>query len=145
MHNDMPELTYNPPFQPEKIEITVTEDGVVGFSWINMAELYQVVAENTKLLPFDKIKDRLAEHLQYIGLPPDGAGGADKDQTVVTFKVKSAELKAAYSTAFNAPDHAWLIPVWVFVVQSSYEGSEMYTMPETVFLNGIDGGFVNPS
>ncbi|WP_395015322.1 DUF6034 family protein [Robinsoniella peoriensis] len=145
LHNDMPELTYNPPFQPEKIEITVTEDGVVGFSWINMAELYQVVAENTKLLPFDKIKDRLAEHLQYIGLPPDGAGGADKDQTVVTFKVKSAELKAAYSTAFNAPDHVWLIPVWVFVVQSSYEGSEMYTMPETVFLNGIDGGFVNPS
>lgn len=145
LHSDMPELSYTPPFYQERIEITVTEDGVVEFSWNNMAKLYQVVAENTKLLPFDKIKDRLAEHLQYIGLPPDGSGGVDKDQTVVTFEVKSAELKAAYSVAFNAPDHVWLIPVWVFEVQSSYQGSEMYTMSETVFLNAIDGGFVNPS
>lgn len=145
LHNNMPELSYTPPFYQERIEITVTEDGVVEFSWNNMAELYQVVAENTKLLPFDKIKDRLAEHLQYIGLPPEGSGGVDKDQTVVTFEVKSAELKAAYSVAFNAPDHVWLIPVWVFEVQSSYQGSEMYTFPETVFLNAIDGGFVNPS
>lgn len=145
VHQDMPELTYMPPFQQERILITVTEDGVVQFSWDNMAKLYQVPAENTKLLPFDKIKDRLAEHLQYIGLPPAGAGGADQDKTVVTFKVESAELKAAYSTAYNAPDHVWVIPVWEFVVQSFYEGSNMYSMPETVFLNAIDGGFVNPS
>ena len=65
-----------------------------------------------------------------------------------TYIIKNVQLRAANINAYENPEAAWLVPVWIFDV----EGEETYTTtevtdqrkmgPETVVLNAIDGGFV---
>ena len=125
-----------PPFYPEYITIFVGDGGVQGFEWENMSQITRVVAENTKLLPFDQIKERFADSLNF-----NSGGGAYR------FEVNNVELRLADITAYNVPANAWLIPVWVFEItrydQSSEE--EVYLWDEQCQFNAIDGGFVAPA
>ncbi len=59
------EEAYAPAFKVETVEIAVTESGVKYFAWTGMSEAVSTVAENVKILPFDKMKDRMTEYVSY--------------------------------------------------------------------------------
>lgn len=79
-YKDIPGTQYFPPFRQEEINLFVTEDGVQYFSWQGMAEKAGVIADNTKLLSFEKIQEELMNQIVYRNTAPPGAQG-DTDWT----------------------------------------------------------------
>lgn len=143
----LPETMYAPPFAQEVIKITLTNEGVQKFEWYNMAEVEKVVAENTKLLSFDKIKERLADHMLYSAVAGDNANGIES--TILSFRyvISDVKLKTTYCDAFNNPDHAWLVPVWIFQMDwylKAPGAEEVLRSPQTIMINAIDGGYIAP-
>lgn len=79
------------PFPAETITITVTESGVKSFVWEGMSEEVKRITENTKLLPFDKIQERLAEQIFY-WYSGCTAGQPVDDPTQFQYRVTDAKL-----------------------------------------------------
>jgi hypothetical protein len=139
----LPEQMYRPPFLTERITVVVTKEGLYAFSWESMAEEIQTVAENTKLLPFDAVKERFLEHMgytvaQYNSYP--------QDDYLHRYDVYWVELRSFPVAAYNRPDHAWMIPVWVFHMESylKYNEKDNYCGDDIAMMSALDGGFVSP-
>lgn len=145
-YSDLPETMYAPPFFTEQLHVVVTEEGIREFEWMYPSKKTDTIAENTKLLSFDKIKEKLADHLQYADLSVEG--GKIPANTSYIYKVRNVQLRAANVNAYENPDVAWMIPAWVFELEKTgnykYEGgrSESNLGSEVVILNAIDGGYV---
>ena len=58
---DLPETTYAPSFSTEQIHMVLTEEGIQLFEWTNLGEQEDEIAENTKLLSFERDKGRDAQ------------------------------------------------------------------------------------
>lgn len=136
--------SYSPPFPVEKIIVAVTEDGIKSFSWNGICEKVAVVAENTKLLAFEKIQDKLFDQMYYryaaMGQPSDS-------KTEFTYNVVSEKLGYTYVTAYEKPENAWLLPCWFFTVKEHVNDSaesgksyERWTME--FMINAFDGGLI---
>lgn len=115
------EEVYVPPFPVEKITITVTESGVKAFQWLGMSEEVTTIASNTKLLSFDRIQENLVNQIFYWYA---AKGQPVNDETKFFYDVRKAELGYTYVTAFKNPNHAWLIPTWMFTVIEGKDGQE---------------------
>ena len=139
----LPEQVYRPPFLTEKITIVVTKEGLYAFSWENMAEEVGTVASNTKLLPFDAVKERFLEHIGYTVAQHNLTPG---DDYLFRHDVYRVELRSFPTAAYNRPDHAWMIPVWVFYMKDyiKYNEEDSYSGDDIVMMNALDGGFVSP-
>lgn len=124
----------------------VTKEGIQLFEWTDISKKTDVIAENTKLLTFDEIKEKLADHLLYAQIA--NLGGISPEGFANIYTVKNVQLRAANINAYNKPKRSWLVPVWVFDVEGKMQhktGKEITTEnigPETVVLNAIDGGFI---
>lgn len=140
----MPEEDYQPPFQPERIEITVGDEEIVSFSWSNMSEKEGVIAENTKLLPFEQIKEKLMDHVYYSSTSPDPKQNSDKSIMTSASVVKNVTFQYVYCSAYEEPSRAWLVPAWIFKTEDSYMlyGKKVPTGTKRVAINAIDGSFV---
>ena len=112
--------SYVPPFQIETISILITEEGVKYFKWDGIAEEVRTVTENTKLLPFEKIQAKLTDQIFYWY---SGKGQSANDTTLLEYDVVNAKLQYTYTTAYQEPEHAWLVPAWIFTVQESIGGN----------------------
>lgn len=142
--NDLPEEIYAPPFSAEQIHMIVTQGGIVQFEWNNLSEKTETIAENTKLLPFDEIKEKLYDHLLYASLAMYGE--EDKGDTYY-YQVENVQLRGANIPAYENPDGAWLVPVWIFEVSHEVMFGTLGTTSfndMTVVLNAIDGGYIQP-
>jgi len=132
---------YAPRFFTECITFFVTEDGVQMFKWQDMSQQVRAVVENTALLPFNEIVEHFASHLNF-STYPDGRE---------RFDVSKIELRSAYTTAFRAPDRAWLIPVWVFDYRNYFLSSDpsidegVYDLRWQSQFSAIDGAWVMPA
>lgn len=122
------EEMYSPAFPAETITITVTGSGVKSFAWEGMAEEVKTITENTKLLPFEKIQNRLQEQIfyWYSGVTQ---GQPEDDPTQFVYRITKADLGYTYITAYKAPDHAWLVPAWKFQVVEGYSEKEFQFLP----------------
>lgn len=146
VYNDLPETMYAPSFLTEKIRIIVTKEGVQRFEWINISKRKDTIAENTKLLSFEDIKEKLVDHLLYVGVSE--TGGEKKEGIKNIYKVKHVQLRAANINAYEEPSTVWLVPVWVFDLENSLkyntaeQSYEQVLSTATVVLNAIDGGYV---
>lgn len=147
-YDNLPETSYAPTFLTAHIEIMVTEDGVKKFEWDYISEKKDMIAENTKLLSFDEIKEKLADHLFYAELST-GEGEIPLDASYV-YDVKDVQLRASNVNAYEDHDAAWLVPVWVFevgrtgvFVNDDGKSRESVLGPSTVLINAIDGGYVS--
>ncbi|MDO4602477.1 MAG: DUF6034 family protein [Eubacteriales bacterium] len=148
-YQDLSEAVYKPSFAPEEIQVVVTENGVKSFLWKNMSEKGQVIAENTNLLPFEEITEKLGSHMLAVKVAVDGINGFDGKETSNEWKVKSVQLQSSYVPAYEEPQNAWLVPVWVFELEgctiNHLDGDRKGQVKnETVVLNAIDGGYVSP-
>ena len=117
------EEMYSPPFPAETITITVTESGVKSFVWEGMSEEVKRITENTKLLPFDKIQERLAEQIFY-WYSGCTAGQPVDDPTQFQYRVTDAKLGYTYINAYKNPEHAWLVPAWSFMAIEGTGGED---------------------
>lgn len=140
----LPEEEYQPPLMPERIEVIITNEGIVEFSWYNMAKKEAVVVENTKLLPFEQIKEKLMAHTYYSRTSPDPKKNPDKSVMIMTSAVKAVNLQYVYTTAYEEPNHAWLVPAWVFTTEDSYTfyGKTVPVIGGKTALSAIDGSFI---
>lgn len=118
------EEMYSPPFPVETITITVTESGVKSFVWKGMSEEVRIITENTNLLPFKKIQERLADQIfyWYTGIT---AGQPEDDPTQFQYRVIEADMGYTYITAYENPEYAWLVPAWSFMAIEGMGGKEM--------------------
>lgn len=145
IYDELPETVYVPYFKVETLYIVVMEDGIREFEWTNISKKTGTVAENIKLLAFEEIKEKLADHLLYTFVANDGEA-LKKEGTGYHYKVKNVQLRAANVNAYENPSAVWLVPVWVFNLERTMVNENMGMEEElgeiTVVLNAIDGGFV---
>ena len=127
------------------MEIAVTESGVKYFAWTGMSEAVSTVAENVKILPFDKMKDRMTEYVSY-QFP--GSQPADSESRFM-YEVEDLTFGYTYLTAYENPDHAWAVPAWFLELKSGQSapeltGSDEIEMTGWVYFtfSAIDGGGV---
>lgn len=119
------------------------------FLWKNMSEKGKVIAENTNLLPFEEIAEKLGSHMLAVKVAVDSINGFDGKETSNEWEVKSVQLQSSYVPAYEAPQNSWLVPVWVFELEgctvNHLDGDRKgRTKKETVVLNAVDGGYVSP-
>lgn len=130
--------SYIPPFPVETITIDVTKDGVQSFKWEGMTEEVKTIAENTNLLPFEKVQNQLADQIFYwyaqMGQPAN-------DTTQFEYKVTDAELLYTYVPAYGEPKDAWLVPAWAFTVGYTSNGEET-PWKNWFVINALDGGVI---
>ena len=139
------EEAYAPAFKVETVEIAVTESGVKYFAWTGMSEAVSTVAENVKILPFDKMKDRMTEYVSY-QFP--GSQPADSESRFM-YEVEDLTFGYTYLTAYENPDHAWAVPAWFLELKSGQSAPEL-TGSDEIEMTGwayftfsaIDGGGV---
>lgn len=139
------EEAYAPAFKVETVEIAVTESGVKYFAWTGMSETVSTVAENVKILPFDKMKDRMTEYVSY-QFP--GSQPADSESRFM-YEVEDLTFGYTYLTAYENPDHAWAVPAWFLELKSGQSSPEL-TGSDEIEMTGwayftfsaIDGGGV---
>lgn len=129
--------SYVPPFQIETISILITEEGVKYFKWDGIAEEVRTVTENTKLLPFEKIQAKLTDQIFYWY---SGKGQSANDTTLLEYDVVNAKLQYTYTTAYQEPEHAWLVPAWIFTVQESLGGNPLQNL--SYVINAYDGSVI---
>ena len=146
VYNDLPETMYAPSFLTEQIRVIITKEGVQRFEWRNISKRKDTVAENTKLLSFEEIKEKLAQHLLYVEVSE--MGGDKQDGSQGLYKVEDVQLRAANINAYEDPDAVWLVPAWIFKVnhtlraESAGQVYESNLGPDVIILNAIDGGYV---
>ncbi len=111
--------SYAAPFPVESVMIAVTKSGVKLFSWEGMCEEVSTVAENTSVLPFEEIQERITQYLSYSfpGSQPDDSG------SVFKYELQDIRFGYSYVPAYEDPDHAWAVPAWIAELKS---GSDMY-------------------
>lgn len=143
---DLPEMIYAPPFSTEKIHMIITKEGIRLFEWTNISQRKDEIAANTKLLSFEEMKEKMADHLLYAAL--SGYRQDDKkDGYSYRYKVKDAQLRAANIPAYEDPTAAWLVPVWVFQLEYEFltpKKEATRFSDKIVVLNAIDGGYIQP-
>jgi len=124
----------SPTFESESVTVFVTEKGVQRFEWYNMAQAINVIAENTKLLPFDILKTRVMDYYSFLAQTDFGH----------EFHIRDVELRLANTTAFNAPDRTWLIPVWCIENRHlTFDAtSKSWRFDEMRMFNAITGEFI---
>lgn len=130
------EEMYSPPFPAETITITVTESGVKSFVWEGMSEEVKMITENTKLLPFEKIQEHLAEQIFY-WYSGCTAGQPEDDQTQFQYRVTDAKMGYTYITAYKNPEHAWLVPAWSFTAIEGKGGEDIQYL--TYLIEALEG------
>lgn len=144
LDTDLPETMYVPTFLTEQLNIIITKEGVQRFEWVDISRKKDTIAENTQLLPFDKIKDILADHMFYAELAALG----ETEGYHIVYTVKNVQFRMANINAYEDPSAAWLVPVWVFEMdcarnyQTADKLLEGKPRPELIVLNAIDGGYV---
>lgn len=148
-YQDLSEAVYKPSFAPEEIQIVVTEEGLKSFLWKNMSEKGKVIAENTNLLSFEEITEKLGSHMLAVKVAVDSINGFDGKETSNEWDVKSVQLQSSYVPAYEAPQNSWLVPVWVFELEGctiNHLDGDRKGRPkkETVVLSAVDGGYVSP-
>ena len=126
-----------PDFFPECITVFVTEDGVQEFIWESMSHTVSCIAENTRLLPFEEIKEKFADQLNFF---------TDAQESAADYRneIYNVELRLASTTAYRNPSNIWLIPVWVFEYHQyvKIDKEEFYNGDLQFQISALDGGFV---
>lgn len=145
VYDDLPETIYVPPFYIQKIYMVITADGVQRFEWTDISERTETIAKNTKILTFEEIKEKLADHLLYEAMSFLG-DGAKEEGYRMQYKVSDIQLRSTYVNAYENPEATWLIPVWVIELKQDEitpDGRVLDLSTTTVILSTIDGGYVS--
>ncbi len=136
---EMPE--YAPPFEQERVEIMLNEDGIHGFYWFGIVTEDQTVNENAQLKPFEEIKQAALNQIKY------KYSFRAIDEWHVRCEIISAKLYLGYIGVKDDMNKALMVPMWIFVTESydrhESETSEFRNGYEAVAVNALDGSIVS--
>ena len=140
--NEGTQTAYAPPFPVEEIRVTVTADRVVSFDWQGICREVSVVAENTQLIDFETVGEKLFDYIYYHYTAQEQPA---ESKAEFTYTVTSADLGYTYIPAYKNPSHAWLVPAWFFRVRPHFApntpGLSDSTWPTEEFMvNALDAG-----
>ena len=60
--------------------------------------------------------------------------------TALEYDVVNAKLQYTYTTAYQEPKHAWLVPAWIFTVRESIGGNSLQEL--SYVINAYDGSVI---
>lgn len=128
----------------EILLITVDADGVVGLRYRTPYEVSDIVAEQTNLLPFEKIEEIFK---RYILVYKNNLNDGTRDKTYWTYHITTVRLGLVNIPEENS-DAGLLVPAWDFMgyqhFESPYENDDAWTNELMSFLtiNAIDGSII---
>ena len=129
----------------EKMEVCVTADGVVYFSWESPYNEPTVELEDTQLMSFDEIASIFERMFMvkysYIQTVNDNGGDAHPNIQINRVRLNLMRIKAK-----NSSDTGLLVPVWDFYGTEFYQRDGVdVPLEETIVLtiNAIDGSMID--
>ena len=126
---------YARPWQQERIEMLVTEDGVLDFCWMSPQEAMGVANENVQLLPFEEIQQHVRDLISF-GVEGRPYAIDEGDLLISRVVLGAVVQRIPYET-----EAAYLAPVWI--VQMTTEGEiSRHNSPTILMVSAIDGSFV---
>ena len=127
------EASYKPDMKMEQFSIYIEDGELMDARWTNPQELIYVENPAVELMPFDEIKERIKDRIEY-GL----SWGGSKSIPVRIDNIMLLYLKSAKANSIN---EYYYTPVWGFTDR----GDSPYLIPlkdGINFINAIDGTFV---
>ncbi len=137
-------LSYTPPFLPEVIYVFVSNGKILQFGWQNMSQVVETMAQNTNLLPFNKIKSRFTDYITNFYTQYDDPKAEPEESYIID--IIDVQLRASQVPAKDDPYRAWLIPSWVIKYRTTQrldEGTLKYVYQEfPCEISALDGGII---
>ncbi len=135
---ELPE--YAPPFEQERIEIMLNEDGIHAFYWRGIVTEDEIINDNAKLKAFEDIKQAAFNQMRY------KKSFMTQDNTKVRCELESAKLYLGYISVKDDFTKALMVPMWVFVTDdyATFADSEEVDWGyEAIAVNALDGSIVS--
>lgn len=146
----------------QKMLFMVDDSGVTSFRWLDYGNVYEILDESSKLLPFNEIQEIFRKNIYLLNASFDESlsehirsqkENDEKQSEIKSFKVMVDSIKLGYITQpqKNKPGHFMLVPAWFFYgyneqVMSDGSSYRNYLASGTsscqMVLNAIDGTFV---
>lgn len=111
----------------EKMHVYINDDGILGFQYIGMREEGELVAEDVKLLDFEKVKESLRIALI------ENVDGMFSDLYLGTLELLYFPL---WDT--EEPERFTIIPVWRLLADEDADKAE-----SVVMINAMDGSLID--
>ena len=76
----------------------------------------------------------------------DDGERTQKEGLKFTYEIRDVKLRLGNISAYEDPNSVWLVPMWVFEVDRSWQDKEQVnkeSLPYEVTLNAIDGGYID--
>ncbi|WP_066685888.1 DUF6034 family protein [Christensenella intestinihominis] len=107
----------------ETIVVRVNGDGIVGFSWDNPMEVAEVENENTPLLPFEEVVQRMEEQVRNVTA---NLSMGDPESDGQRVQVDRLTLSYLMTRKPDSTDEYYFIPVWDAVGNIFYHYADDY-------------------
>ena len=135
----------------EYITIDITEDGVKCFQWFSPHTEPVMLAEDSRLLPFNQVAEIFARMMMVKNNDVLYANARNGFTTTRNFRINKVSLTIMRIRDRENFDEGMLIPVWDFcgTVQYEYDGWDNYGFTgdheERIFLtiNAVDGSIID--
>ena len=133
------ELVYNVVLRQEEIDVTFSQDGMIGFSWDTPCNVLRTENENVAVISFDEAKDIFNQQVMFSIYPWD-----DRET-----KIDIDEVRLGYMVIPVKDDLSAFrtIPVWDFIGADNSFGDEKYhhfdNQRSFVTINAIDGSVID--
>ena len=125
------------PWDSERMEFFITEDGIDGFIWSGASNTIDEVAKNVDILPFEDAMLYIGRNIKYKSLWP----GKEKTNTKADILVDKIVLGNCAIEVKNHADQGYVIPVWY----AHYLNHELGPDYEAwLAISAIDGSYIEP-
>ncbi len=138
LEQDYSEL-YCAPFDLEGVTVLISEEGAESFSWRNMAQVVERVAEDTTLMPIDDVKQRILDHIYFM----NSAWLEREPHEKRRINIEEMRLVTTYINAKDDTERVLIVPAWHIMAQEEYlfdQTDEWVRGNQDEFMiNAIDG------
>lgn len=131
------EETFSQIWQPDWMEVYVTENGIEGVRWYDPNEFVMNANENVQLMPFDAVQTHIRDDLHFCYAWSD-----EGNRGVSELHVKRIVLSCAIARLKNSPDEAVLVPTWI-VVYNNNRAEKVHGIDSLMLINAIDGSMLH--
>lgn len=136
---------YKPIWTYEQLMIGIGRNGIYSVSWSSPHAQSDVIAEQTKLLPFEEVR-AIAEKMFPIVFAAQADGEAT-DRTQYTYRIERVQLGLWRIHEFNDIEKGLLIPVWGFYAlaeETDRFGERTVRYAPILLINAVDGSIIDP-
>lgn len=131
--------SYGAPWEPEILRIVIDNEGLCNLWWQGASEISSTDTESAELEPFEDIKERIANQLNYT------LGTQDRNGFGVEIKVIKIELGISLISVKDQINTGVYIPTWYVSFNSKWsdeEDDEWIT--DQIMFNALDGSYIEP-